>query len=45
MSWVYPFIVTFREPFPFDQVLEFLCLAIAPMAYDLFDLLFFFAIN
>ena len=45
MSQVYPFIITVREAFPFDQVLELLRFTITLMTYDSFDLLFFFAID
>ena len=38
MSRVHPFVIAFGEAFPFDQVLEFPCLSITPMAYDSFDL-------
>ena len=45
MSRVYPFVIAVGKAFPFDQVLEFLRSAIAPMTYDSLDLLFFFAID
>ena len=45
VSRVYPFVVAFRETFPFDKVLEFSRLTVTPMAYDSFDFLFFFAVD
>ena len=45
MSRVHPFVVALGEAFPFDQILELSRRTITPMAYDSFDLLFFFAIN
>ena len=45
VSRVHPFIIALREAFPFDEVLKLLRFTIMPMAYDSFDLLFFFAVN
>ena len=45
MSRVYPFVITVREAFPFDQVLKLSHFTITPMTYDSFDLLFFFSVD
>ena len=45
VSRVYPFVIALGKAFPFDQVLELLRSAIAPMIYNSLDLLFFFTID
>ena len=45
VSRVHPFVVAFGEALPFDKVLEFPRFTVTPMAYDSFDLLFFFAVD
>ena len=45
VSRVHPFVIALGEAFPFDQILELPRLTITPMAYDPFDLLFFFAVD
>ena len=42
---VFPGIVAFGVPFPFDQVLKLLGSSLAAVCFDLFDFILFFSIN
>jgi hypothetical protein len=42
---VFPSVVTFRVPFPFDQILSGLLMSLFLMSMDLLHLIFFFPIN
>ena len=44
VSW-FPCVVTFRVPFPFDEILELSSPTMTSVVDDVFHFIFFFAVN